>query len=744
MTGSRGGVVAARVAQIQADHGDGTATMGSGYLMTDDLVLTARHVIDRAASTKIFFEVDPRNQRTSSADVAWMSQETEVDLALLRLLTSGSAQSGSPRFARLPTDRAAHERAIAVGFPLWKWRQCQGHVLRDSHQADGTIGSLSSSVKQTYEFVVKPPGENPPPAGSKLAVLWKERGPWQGMSGAAVFAAGHVVGVVRQVHPLEGPGRLDCLRIECVLHAGDGSGRTLAQMLGAGDPAALPYVVDGAVESMARATAAVRGPTLDLTCRRVPAVGKPSDGPYPVDDRYLTDLGAVLGIDRRPSMTVVAARPGQPFAFALDDLEATVVRPAAAAASDVLPRSWREVDLAAGEDDLRDVADAAHGLGAVVTVAASAVGDHGALVRRLRDRLAALSPATPAVIVVEDRDPVTAISGAVELACELHRATPGPVDLLAHVCPGSGEPGTQDGTALPSDEVEHRVAAVSGMVSTALAGGWPPPPRELAALSAVDAATIAVGVVEHLGRAAVAPLAEKRALLAVRDLAPDLFPALLRAHASGRSWPARWASLSAAAGIDAHADLWLAAVGDLDEAGSIPRQLRDGRLVESLVVAQLRRGDRVSARWRTYVAGRNPALSALVEHLAMSAASSRASSVQSPVESDAEFLQAAGAEVGTYVMRAGLDALALTQLESPHTSMAWWAMAGRSRLTQRTIKALADLAPAIRGAVGFVGTTTPVDSGFAALAEQIASTFRPRPVLLPAPRREPLPVKALT
>lgn len=97
----------------------------------------------------------------------------------------------------------------AVGFPRFKLRPGQAasnaaaQPYRDVHQADGTISSLSNWREGTLEITVPVPPD-PDPGHS----------PWEGMSGAAVWCEGRIVGIVSRHHRSEGLGRLAAVRTD--------------------------------------------------------------------------------------------------------------------------------------------------------------------------------------------------------------------------------------------------------------------------------------------------------------------------------------------------------------------------------------------------------------------------------------------------------------------------------------------------------------------------------------------------
>src|SRR5262249_44819612 len=77
---------------------------------------------------------------------------------------------------------------------------------RELHYAIGTIGGFSNAKTRSYAFAVESaPGPDPEAA---------KHSPWEGMSGAAVWASGRVIGVVGQHVPREGLGTLTVRPVE--------------------------------------------------------------------------------------------------------------------------------------------------------------------------------------------------------------------------------------------------------------------------------------------------------------------------------------------------------------------------------------------------------------------------------------------------------------------------------------------------------------------------------------------------
>ena len=87
----------------------------------------------------------------------------------------------------------------AAGCPRFKLRPAParpGVLLRELDYAIGSIAALSDAKTGRFAFAVDvAPGPDPEQ---------DKQSPWEGMSGAAVWASNRLIGVVGQHHPLEG------------------------------------------------------------------------------------------------------------------------------------------------------------------------------------------------------------------------------------------------------------------------------------------------------------------------------------------------------------------------------------------------------------------------------------------------------------------------------------------------------------------------------------------------------------
>lgn len=156
---------------------------GSGYLLSPYLVLTAAHVIQDAEDIRA---VSVGGNGQKRCEQLWSWQNDACDVALLLAdepLTAVDTPWERALWGELPRIAPVPD-CQAIGFP---------HARRDSAdrlETEQLIGTLKpgSSLLQQGRCVLdsshQPPG--PRPGGGS---------PWAGFSGAAVFAAGHLVGI---------------------------------------------------------------------------------------------------------------------------------------------------------------------------------------------------------------------------------------------------------------------------------------------------------------------------------------------------------------------------------------------------------------------------------------------------------------------------------------------------------------------------------------------------------------------
>jgi tetratricopeptide (TPR) repeat protein len=210
-TGSAG-IAPERVAELLVDlGGPEPGRRGSGYRISASAVLTAAHVVRDAARVRVRFNADRPGEWMTDGTVAW--SDMSVDAAVVTIMPRPRDEG---KVAPVVFGRVAERDAVltcsAMGFPRFKLRNDPAHPLddsspsqyRDSVHAVGTIAVLSNRRQGTLEVSVPPPDRDPDPHVS----------PWQGMSGAAVFSAGRIIGLVAQHHRADGLGRLAASRMD--------------------------------------------------------------------------------------------------------------------------------------------------------------------------------------------------------------------------------------------------------------------------------------------------------------------------------------------------------------------------------------------------------------------------------------------------------------------------------------------------------------------------------------------------
>lgn len=187
---------AGRVVLVWA-AGPRTARTGSGYLLTPTLVLTALHVLDplaepgpataaaaprsQPAATRRACTVRPLRLAGGSADyeaeLAWSADR--LDVALVRIVDPRWSPGTIRPLWWAPVTGNDELAVTGLGFPRFQHD--------DTEQLIARLRPLSGMVRDRLEIVVSGPPPARPDGGS----------PWAGISGAAVFAADLLVGVVQ-------------------------------------------------------------------------------------------------------------------------------------------------------------------------------------------------------------------------------------------------------------------------------------------------------------------------------------------------------------------------------------------------------------------------------------------------------------------------------------------------------------------------------------------------------------------
>ena len=189
----------------------GPGRRGSGYRVSESAVLTAAHVVRDAAQVRVRFNADRPGEWLADGRVDWA--DAGIDAALVTITARAHDVGRVPLvgFGRV-AERDAVLACSAMGFPRFKLRDDPAMLVddvhpsqyRDSVHAVGTIAVLSNRREGTLEVSVAAPERDPDPV----------RSPWEGMSGAAVWSAGRIIGLVAEHHRADGLGRLAATRVD--------------------------------------------------------------------------------------------------------------------------------------------------------------------------------------------------------------------------------------------------------------------------------------------------------------------------------------------------------------------------------------------------------------------------------------------------------------------------------------------------------------------------------------------------
>ena len=219
-------------------HGSTNGSHGSGYLLAPGLVLTARHVVDGLATIRLrLLEADADGLPAGvgawqAARVVWCGSGGS-DAALLVPADAAAVfrtPPGGVTFGRL--DGRAPVRVDALGFPRAVATATHSDTLHVEAWVD-PLTSLRAAVLQ-LQVTSSRPGD--------------AQG-WRGMSGAAVFAADRLVGVVEAV-----PAALDDHTLRVVpVHPLLDDAEAVQLLRAAGVATALPFVDADYVSRLPRA-----------------------------------------------------------------------------------------------------------------------------------------------------------------------------------------------------------------------------------------------------------------------------------------------------------------------------------------------------------------------------------------------------------------------------------------------------------------------------------------------------------
>ncbi|MCB5181953.1 tetratricopeptide repeat-containing S1 family peptidase [Streptomyces antimicrobicus] len=191
-----------RIAVVQG------ARQGSGFLLDSRLVLTSAHLFD--GEDGVARVAVPGGTGTRNCRLVWRRYDESCDAALLAadedlVREPATCRMSDVRWGRI-AGLAAWENCEAVGYPRIALRD---GTRPDTEQIVGTLKPGSSVLRGRY---VLDSAHAPPPATGTCGAS-----PWQGMSGAALFAGDHLVGVVSGDPAQWGHARVEAVPVSVVV-----------------------------------------------------------------------------------------------------------------------------------------------------------------------------------------------------------------------------------------------------------------------------------------------------------------------------------------------------------------------------------------------------------------------------------------------------------------------------------------------------------------------------------------------
>ena len=213
-----------RVVAVVATLRDGREQLGSGYLTSGRLVLTAEH----CTRDKVTGEPPARLRVVRASDGAeaqavGVVPDRGLDVAVLQLADDTPWDPGLPPtgFARVDQRHSGMlEDCTGIGFPLFQ----RDPDRRTRHTAEfhGTI--YQTDERESGHLLMREPLIHPGPVtdaeGERLTDLGDGGpSPWGGLSGALMFYRGSAIGVVVEHHPRQGGSALRAVGFERITTA---------------------------------------------------------------------------------------------------------------------------------------------------------------------------------------------------------------------------------------------------------------------------------------------------------------------------------------------------------------------------------------------------------------------------------------------------------------------------------------------------------------------------------------------
>lgn len=285
-----GGYDARRAVQIIArstagpgPSGQHGGLRGSGYQIAADRIMTAAHVVADSDVVTVRFVNPDGSARMVDGEVVFVSRQADLAVVRIPLGDTAGAVHAPARFGRI--DRPAP--CEALGFPRFKMRRLTtaGPAVqyRDTRHVIGTAIPDSNLRDGGLELRVDAPERDPDPA----------RSPWEGMSGAAVWSRGRIIGVVSEHRRADGLDTLTATRADRWAHRLTAEqAERLRELIGFPDERARPVTLGRYASVVEDYLAAA-----ELHVAAQPYFGSATQDAPPLADVYLRQLATRLDID---------------------------------------------------------------------------------------------------------------------------------------------------------------------------------------------------------------------------------------------------------------------------------------------------------------------------------------------------------------------------------------------------------------------------------------------------------------
>ncbi|MGY1702815.1 trypsin-like peptidase domain-containing protein [Geodermatophilus sp. SYSU D00766] len=238
-----------RVVAVVATLADGREQVGSGFLVSGRVVLTAAHcTYDKATGQqpdrlRVIRAVDGQ-----STDKLKVLPHAALDVAALRLANAPwKADLPSVSYARVDRSRSGVLRdCVCIGYPLFQYDP--GLQDRRTAELHGVI--YQTDEAETGRLLLREPmlttvgGPTTPPEDGQPT-------PWGGLSGAVVFHQGRGLGVVVEHHPRQGTAAVQLVAFDQLAGATDVGARAVAAAVSLPSRGSLPWAAADPVEPLA-------------------------------------------------------------------------------------------------------------------------------------------------------------------------------------------------------------------------------------------------------------------------------------------------------------------------------------------------------------------------------------------------------------------------------------------------------------------------------------------------------------